>query len=360
MMHARKRRLSIVSGASTRRAQIGRLADRQGRVHRYLRLSVTDRCNFACAYCMPDGGEASYSSRDELLSFEEIERVISAFVARGIERVRFTGGEPFVRRRFIELVERIGSRFQSDLELALSTNATMLERHLPRLWSAGLRQINISIDTLKHERFLRLTHGDLDKVLRAIEEACSMGFEVKLNIVPMRKSNDSNGRCIDNSDEWAKLVRYSWDIGATPRFIELMPLGAGRQLQSARATTQMVQKALSQLGEFEPTESTFGGPRGPANYWQHSATGKRVGFISPITENFCEGCNRVRVSAQGRLHPCLGDTGGVSLRDVIRSGQSATELARAIALALDGKYERHDFHVDHGRYEGVAMSQIGG
>ncbi|MEM7606924.1 MAG: GTP 3',8-cyclase MoaA [Myxococcota bacterium] len=322
------------------------MSDRLGRRYRYLRVSVTDRCDFACEYCMPAGGEVEHDRRAELLSFEEIVATIGTFRSLGVQRVRFTGGEPFVRKDFVKLVAKVAAAFP-EIELALTTNASRLLPALPALRDAGLRSVNISIDSLDEARFAAITRGgDLGAVRAAIEAACSMGFEVKLNVVPMRNVNE---------DDWRPLVDFAWRVGATPRFIELMPLGEGARIADRRVRAAEVRAALAIAGEGV----SGGAARGPARYGRGS--GGRVGFIAPLSQGFCDGCNRIRINARGDLRACLADRAAVSLRDVLRHGGDARDLAWAALWALGQKADGHGFNVPGEReHEHVGMSLIGG
>lgn len=323
------------------------LADQEGRRYSYLRLSVTDRCDFRCEYCMPEGGEEQHERRADLLSFEEIERLVGIFEVLGIRRLRFTGGEPFVRRGFIRLVAQIASAFPG-LALALTTNAGQLERHVPRLKAAGVESVNISIDSLDDERFARITRGgDLAKVRRGIEAASAAGLSVKLNIVPMRGVNE---------DEWGSLVDFAWAVGAVPRFIELMPLGEGKKVEERRVGSGEVMAAL---GLSSVGGSVGGYAHGPARYV--SGSRGKVGFISPFSHNFCDDCNRLRINARGDIRACLADRKAVSLRDVLRSGGNDADVGWALHQALGAKKLGHAFtDLLEREHENVGMSLIGG
>lgn len=323
------------------------LADQEGRRYSYLRLSVTDRCDFRCEYCMPAGGEEQHERRADLLSFEEIARLVGVFEVLGIRRLRFTGGEPFVRRGFIDLVEQVASAFPS-LALALTTNGGQLEQHVPRLKAAGVESINISIDSLDEERFASITRGgNLVKVRAGIEAASAAGLALKLNIVPMRGVNE---------DEWGPLVDFAWSLGAVPRFIELMPLGEGKKVEERRVGSGEVMAALG----LHPAEGSAGGfAHGPARYVEGS--GGKVGFISPFSHNFCDDCNRLRINARGDIRACLADRKAVSLRDVLRSGGNDADVGWALHQALGAKKLGHAFtDLLEREHENVGMSLIGG
>ncbi|MEM9191324.1 MAG: GTP 3',8-cyclase MoaA [Myxococcota bacterium] len=330
----------------------GRLQDARGRSYSYLRLSVTDRCDLACRYCMPPGGELDHGLRADLLSFEEAATVVSVFAQGGIQRVRFTGGEPLVRKDFVRLVALVRERTGID-ELVMTTNATRLAKLAKPLWDAGLRGVNISIDTLDATRFHDATRGgNLRRVLEGIDAALSLGFEVKTNTVAMRGVND---------DEVVSLVEWAWKRGITPRFIELMPLGEAASLPPTMRIDS--DELVAKLGGRVKRDTVGGGPRrGPAFYHLSSDDPKRrVGFITALSHNFCDSCNRVRVTAQGDIRACLASRRAVSLRDQLRSRASVEELHWAMHWALSGKDEGHRF-LDTATEEHthVGMSLIGG
>ncbi|MAQ19402.1 MAG: GTP 3',8-cyclase MoaA [Sandaracinus sp.] len=327
------------------------LTDRRGRVYRYLRLSVTDRCDLACVYCMPPGGEEDHGLRRELLTFEEAARLIAVFAAGGVERVRFTGGEPLVRKDVVELVERVHRR-APHLRLAMTSNGTRLPELAAPLRAAGLGSVNVSLDALDPDCFAALTRGgDVHRVLAGIEAALAVGMEVKLNAVPLE---DGPG----TAERLGALVDWAWSRAITPRFIELMPLGEGAALADRRLDAAAVRAMLGdRLSAGEPEAP--GGPLGPARYV--SGRGGRVGFITAISDEFCASCNRVRVTARGDVRACLADRRALSLRDVMRTGGSDADLAWAMHRALGGKSEGHAFlDPDVVEHEHVGMSLIGG
>jgi cyclic pyranopterin phosphate synthase len=340
------------------------LVDARGRAYRYLRLSVTDRCDLACVYCMPPGGEAEHAVRKELLTFEEAARLVRVFAAMGIRRVRFTGGEPLVRKDVVQLVELV--RRTTEVErLALTTNATRLAELARPLRDAGLDAVNVSLDSLDAERFRRVTRGgDLRAVLAGIHAALDVGMSVKLNVVLVRGENEH---------EAPALVQWAWERGIVPRFIELMPLGEGAKLTDRRVTADEVRGLLGDL--LEGSLEGGGEDHGPAKYARaaehlgrpgqrpttrlgHDA---RVGFITPLSDEFCGTCNRVRITAMGDVRACLASRRALSLRDVMREGGDDRALAWAIHLALAGKARGHFFtDADVVEHERVGMSLIGG
>lgn len=328
------------------------LRDGRGRQYTYLRLSVTDRCDLACVYCMPPSGEDEHAIRRDLLTFEEAARLVSVFAAAGIRRVRFTGGEPLVRRDIVRLVELVDRRTEVE-QLVMTTNATRLSELARPLRDAGLHGVNVSIDTLDADRFAEITRGgDLARVLAGIHAALDVGLEVKLNTVPLRGRND---------DELSRIVEFAWSLGVTPRFIELMPLGEGAKLpRHMRMDAADVLRVLG--GIVLPETPTGVEGQGPARYMPASdGSGHRVGFITPISNEFCDTCNRVRVTARGDIRACLASRRAISLRNIIRAGGSDLDLAWAMVWSLSGKDRGHHFlEPEEHEHERVGMSLIGG
>lgn len=329
----------------------GPLRDAFGRVITYLRVSVTDRCDLRCVYCMPAQGNPT-SPRPEVLTVEEVVRAVSVFRRLGVSTVRITGGEPLLRRGLTEIVA--GVRALGIEDIALSTNATRLAELGPALRAAGVCRVNISLDTLRPERLWTISRRrDHASIIEGIEAAAQLGFrERKLNTVAMRGLND---------DELGDLVDFAWARGFTPRFIELMPIGEGAALYDAHKLP--TEEIITRLGaRVAPGPRQRREARGPARYLQNPVEPSRqVGFISALTDNFCDGCNRARLSAKGELRPCLASPRGVSLRDLIRAGASDDALEAALRGALDGKEETHhmagDTRTDHHH---VTMSGTGG
>jgi cyclic pyranopterin phosphate synthase len=328
------------------------LTDRRGRVYTYLRLSLTDRCNMACVYCMPPGGEVEHAVRPELLSFEEAVRLVSVFASVGIRRVRFTGGEPLVRKDVVRLVAMIRRNTPID-ELVMTTNAARLAELAQPLADAGLDGVNVSIDSLDADRFRSITRGgELAQVLAGVHAALAAGLEVKANIVALGGVND---------DEVGSLVEWAWSLGITPRFIELMPIGEATSLPSERFLS--ADRIAFLLRDRIETQGRRGDPgKGPARYLPAlDGSNARVGFITAVTDEFCGECNRVRVTAKGDLRACLADRRAVSLRDRMRAGASDADLAWAMHWALDTKDVGHHFtDAATSEHERVGMSLIGG
>jgi cyclic pyranopterin phosphate synthase len=328
------------------------MRDSYGRVVRYLRLSVTDRCDMRCEYCMPPEGNPM-SEKSEILSVEEVIRAVGVFQRLGVVTVRITGGEPLVRRGVVDIAR--GIRRDLGIEdIALSTNASLLAGLAGPLREAGVRRVNISLDSLRPATFAQITRrGDLAEVLAGIDAAVEAGFEErKINIVAMRGLND---------DEAGDLVDFAWSRGFTPRFIELMPVGEGASLVAERYIgAQEIRKRLGDRVADVPLTRREG--RGPARYVpSHRDPAQQVGFISAMSDNFCDGCNRVRLSTKGELRPCLASPRGVSLRDLMRAGAADEEIAAAVRGALSGKDVGHHF-LDSAvtAHRIVTMSGIGG
>jgi len=308
----------------------GTLVDKYGRRITYVRLSITDRCDFRCTYCMAE--EMTFLPRNEVMSLEECLRVASVFVGLGVNKLRITGGEPLVRKDAMWLIEHLGAL--PGLEsLVMTTNGSQLERFAPILKQAGVKRINISLDTLNPERFRKITRiGDLSKVIRGIDAAIAAGFKrTKLNVVMMRGTND---------DEFADLVQFAVDRKVDISFIEEMPLGEILGRNSTYISSEETRKRLAERFELIPSTETSGGP---ARYWRIPGSESRVGFISPHSHNFCDACNRVRITAKGELYPCLGQNDAVNLLQVLRSDASEDGLRQAIMESMGIKPFGHDF-----------------
>lgn len=333
----------MTSPAPTRDPLSPPLLDAQGRSMTYLRLSVTDRCNFRCTYCSP----ASWGGKKDLLVPEEFERIVSVFARMGIRRVRLTGGEPLIRPDIVDISRRIAAAPGID-RVAITTNASHLERLALPLREAGVSQLNISLDTLSEATFRSISkQGDFHSILKGIDAAVGAGYaSLKLNVVVMRGVNDV---------EVPDLVTYAHARGMTPRFIELMPFGQGTPVPTA----ELVERLQSQGLSLEPEEEASRGPTaGPARYWR--APGGLVGFISPLTQNFCGGCNRVRVASNGDLRSCLGGRAQAPLHALIRGGATDAELALAIRQALGEKPDGHRFTEPGAGASLLPMMGIGG
>ena len=308
------------------------LIDPFGRSIDYVRLSVTDRCDLRCFYCLPKGFK-DFEEPEDWLTFDEIERVIRAFGALGTRRVRITGGEPLVRKNLPELTQRL-SQLPGIEDLSLSTNAVKLARHATALHSGGIKRLNISLDTLDPKKFQEITGGKLQKVLDGLMAAKSAGFSpVKINMVVMKDVNE---------DEVESMVDFCIEHDFTLRFIETMPMGdTGRDAVDHYVNLQTVRTKLEKRFNLIPGVMPGGGP---ARYMQVVGTDLRIGFITPISQHFCETCNRVRLSVDGTLYLCLGQNDKLELRPILRKGVSDSELQDAIRHAITLKPERHEFN----------------
>ncbi|HVY37088.1 MAG TPA: GTP 3',8-cyclase MoaA [Polyangia bacterium] len=334
------------------------LIDPQQRRIDTLRVSVTDRCNYRCTYCMPDGGVA-HGAREETLSFEEIADVVRLFVRLGVRRVRVTGGEPTVRRELPALI-RLLRPIAGLQEIALSTNGHLLEALAAPLRTAGVDRLNVSVDSLRADRFRQITGGgDLARVLAGLEAAARAGFSgIKINTVAIDGFND---------DELSALCRFAWARGWVPRFIEEMPMASGRTyvpghcLSAAEIRARIA--AAEPAGAVVPDDGGSDRGAGPARYFRLLGAGDapawRFGIISPMTEHFCDSCNRLRLSATGALHACLGHDDAVDLRALLRAGDLAG-VERAIRGALANKRPGHTFQLVGLGGPRKAMVQIGG
>ena len=307
------------------------LIDPFGRTIEYVRLSVTDRCDLRCNYCLPHGF-TGFEEQEDWLTFDEIERVIAAFGRLGVTRIRLTGGEPLLRRDLSQLVKRLAD-LPGINDLSLSTNATRLAKHASSLQAAGISRINVSLDSLRPERFRAITGGKLDKVVAGLMAGKHNGFSpVKINMVVMAGIND---------DEVEDMVEFCIAHGFTLRFIETMPMGAtGRSASEQYVDLQTVRARLEQ--RFDLVAGMMPGG-GPARYVQVAGTDLRIGFITPISRHFCETCNRVRLSVDGVLYLCLGQENRMELRPLLRAGASDEQLEKAILTAIANKPERHEF-----------------
>jgi cyclic pyranopterin phosphate synthase len=309
-----------------------RLIDPFNRTIEYVRLSVTDRCDLRCMYCLP-ADYRDFSDPEEWLSFDEIERVIRAFTELGVRRVRLTGGEPLTRHHLPDLAARLNALPHLE-DLSLSTNAVQLKKHARALFQSGVQRINVSLDSLKPERFTAITRGGkLNKVLDGLTAARQAGLHpIKINMVVMKDVNDG---------EIEDMVQFCIEQDFTLRLIETMPMGdTGRSASNHYMSLEDVRRRLAERFELVPTVMPGGGP---ARYVSVAGTNLRIGFITPISQHFCAGCNRVRLSADGALYLCLGQEDKVELRPLIRQGIGDEELKNAIRMAIAHKPEKHDF-----------------
>ena len=328
------------------------LSDGFGRMVRYLRLSVTDRCDLRCVYCMAE--KMTFLPRAQVLSLEELDRIAAAFIDLGVRKLRVTGGEPLVRKDILSLFERLSRHLASGAleELTVTTNGTQLARMAQDLARCGVRRINVSLDSLDAQTYRRLTRGgDLYAALAGIEAARAAGMTVKINAVALKH---------DNADELPDLIAWAHERGLDVTLIETMPLGVVDEDRTDQyLSLKGVREALSQRWTLTDLALRTGGP---ARYVQVAQTGGRLGFITPMSRNFCDACNRVRLTCTGVLHSCLGQDDAVDLRAVLRGGGDDDDLRNAIVAAVDRKPKGHDFRIGAGERPAVArhMSTTGG
>lgn len=335
----------------------GSLRDRFARRHTYLRVSVTDRCNYRCTYCMPAEG-LEWLPRSQVLTYEEIGRVVGVFARLGVERVRLTGGEPTIRRDIEQLVGVVAA-LPGITDVAMTTNGHTFASKAEALAAAGLKRINVSIDSVDPEQFRAITRGgDLARVLKSIEVAGALGLvPVKLNCVVIAGVNDEQIHAM--VERFADQAEH-----VIVRFIEYMPFG-GNDDRRLHVPTRVMRERLAERYTLEPVSKMPGGRGtggGPSRDWRIAETGQVVGFISPITEHFCEACNRLRLQADGHLRTCLSRDRTPSLRDLLRAGATDDELEVAIREMVWGKVAGHQAHLEGGdfkAFEGV-MTRIGG
>lgn len=323
------------------------LVDPFGRRIVYLRLSVTDRCDFRCFYCIPKGFK-DFSGQERQLTLEEFERLVRIFSEMGVSKVRLTGGEPLVRRDIVELAERLCA-LPGIQDLSLSTNASHLAPYARALHKAGVSRINVSLDSLDPTIFRQITQGELGLVLAGLQAAKEAGFQpIKINMVVMRDLN---------LGEVGDMVDFCIAHGFTLRFIETMPVGAaGQKARDRYVSLSEVRRMLEQRFELEP--ATMSGA-GPADYARIRGTDLKIGFITPISQHFCERCNRVRLSSEGTLYLCLGQGDRLELRPMLREGASDADIKAAILDGISHKPERHEFDTNPENIARV-MSLTGG
>jgi cyclic pyranopterin phosphate synthase len=315
------------------------LVDGFARRIRYLRVSVTDRCNYRCTYCMPEelGDQLTFEPRAAVLTFEELERLVGVFAGLGVRKVRLTGGEPTVRKGIVELTRRIAQVPGID-QVVMTSNGHLLRELAAPLAAAGISTINVSLDTLDPAKFRELTgRGDLARVVAGVDAAVAAGMRVKTNAVALHGVNDA---------ELVALCEFAWARGAVPRFIEHMPMSDGAlYAPDAELSAAQIRRLLeAALGPLEAADRDRAGrDPGPARYWRVAGSDRELGIISAMTEHFCDDCNRLRLTATGALHACLGHDDAISLRDVMRAGGSDSDVVRAIAGAVTGKRAGHVF-----------------
>ena len=328
------------------------MIDPFGRRVTYLRVSVTDRCDFRCTYCMAE--DMTFLPRRDLLTLEELDRLCSAFVAKGIRRIRITGGEPLVRKNILYLFRQLSRHLASGAlqEITLTTNGSQLARYAGELADCGVRRINVSLDTLHADRFRRITRwGDIAKVLEGMEQARRAGIAIKINTVAVKGVNDT---------EIGDLIAFAHDRGMDITLIETMPMGEiGDSRVDQYLPLSQVRAQLSERWTLEDIDYATGGP---ARYVRIRETGGRLGFITPLSHNFCESCNRIRVTCTGTLYMCLGQDDAADLRGPLRASEGTELLDAAIEEAISRKPKGHDFLIERRRSPAIArhMSVTGG
>ena len=328
------------------------MIDPFGREVTYLRVSVTDRCDFRCRYCMSE--DMTFLPRRNLLTLEELDRLCSAFVRLGVKKLRLTGGEPLVRRNIMSLIQNLSRHLDSgDLEeLTLTTNASQLTQYAQELANCGVRRLNVSVDSLNRDKFKDITRrGDLNQVFEGLQAAKDAGLKIKINTVALKDVND---------DEFNDLIKWCGDEGFDLTFIETMPMG---EIDDDRTdhylSLTQIRKDLEKNWTLEDIPLKTGGP---ATYVSVGETGGRVGFITPMSHNFCEGCNRVRVTCTGTLYMCLGQNDQADLITPLRQSEGDDLLTQAIEEAISRKPKGHDFVIDRNSRPAVSrhMSVTGG
>src|SRR5689334_4780427 len=327
-------------------ALLGPMVDPFGRTIRYLRVSVTDRCDLRCFYCMSE--DMTFLPKADLLTLEELDRLCSAFIAKGVRKLRLTGGEPLVRRNVMSLVRSLSRHLSTGAldELTLTTNGSQLARFANELAECGVRRINVSLDTLDADKFRAITRwGDIDKVLAGIEAARAAGLAVKINAVALKNLNE---------DEIPALMRWAHGKGMGLTLIEVMPMGdVGEGRLDQYVPLSLMRARLAREFTLVDLDETTGGP---ARYVRVAETGGKLGFITPMTHNFCESCNRVRITCTGTLHTCLGQEDAADLRKPLRASEGDDLLLSAIDEAISRKPKGHDFIIDR-RHKRPALSR---
>jgi cyclic pyranopterin phosphate synthase len=330
------------------------MIDPFGRNISYLRVSVTDRCDFRCTYCMSEN--MTFLPKKDVLSLEELERLCDVFVKLGVKKLRLTGGEPLVRKNIMSLIRGLSKHLKTGHleELTLTTNGTQLHRHAEELYDCGVRRLNVSIDTLDPEKFSEITRwGKLENVLRGLKAADDVGLKIKLNAVALRGTND---------EELPDMVQWAGDRGYDITIIEVMPMGdiGSENRVDQYLPLSMVRSSLSERFTLEDINYQTGGP---ARYVKVKETGGKIGFITPLTHNFCESCNRVRLTCTGILYMCLGQEDAADLKTPLRSSEGDDVITMAIQEAISRKPKGHDFIIDRRRKTSAVprhMSVTGG
>ena len=328
------------------------MIDPFGRAVTYLRVSVTDRCDFRCTYCMAEN--MTFLPKKDLLTLEELSRLCSAFIAKGVRKLRLTGGEPLVRKNIMFLVRELGQQVKDGRldELTLTTNGSQLAKHAAELAECGVRRINVSLDTLDPDKFRQITRwGELSKVMEGIDAALAAGLKIKINAVALKGFNDH---------EVPDMLRWAHGRGMDMTLIETMPMG---EIDEDRTDRYMPLSEMRRQLEESLTLTDIGYQTGgPARYVTVEETGGRLGFITPMTHNFCESCNRVRLTCTGTLYMCLGQNDAADLRAALRASEDDALLSNAIDEAITRKPKGHDFIIDRNNRPAVSrhMSVTGG
>jgi len=319
--------------------QAAPVVDPFGRAITYLRVSVTDRCDFRCVYCMSEN--MSFLPKADLLTLEELERLCGAFVRMGVRKLRLTGGEPLVRRNVMSLFRGLGRHITDGNldELTVTTNGSLLARYADELYECGVRRLNVSLDTLNSDKFSAITRwGRLEKVMEGLGAADRAGLRIKINMVALRGVNE---------DELDRMIAWCGERGYDLVIIEVMPMGdIGEDRLDQYLPLSLVRSRISRSWTLDESDYRTGGP---ARYYSVRETGGRLGFITPLTHNFCESCNRVRLTCTGTLYMCLGQEDAADLRSVLRGSESDAPLEAAIRDAIARKPKGHDFVIDRRR-----------
>jgi len=333
---------------------IPKLIDPFNRAITYLRVSVTDRCDFRCVYCMSEN--MNFLPKADLLTLEELDKMCSAFISQGVEKLRITGGEPLVRRNIMEFFESISRHLKTGelKELTLTTNGSQLHRFAEKLSEIGIKRINVSLDTLNEQKFSTITRwGRLSQVLKGIDAALAAGIKIKINTVALKDFNE---------DELEEIVQWCANRKMDLTFIEVMPMGdiGNENRLNQYWPLSDLRKKLSETWTLNDTDEQTGGP---ARYVRLNETGQKIGFITPMTHNFCESCNRVRLTCTGELYQCLGQEDQVDLRKILRNHSDTEPLIQAIHNAISKKPKGHDFDYSRQSISGQMtrhMSHTGG
>ena len=331
-----------------------KLIDPFNRAITYLRVSVTDRCDFRCVYCMSEN--MNFLPKADLLTLEELDKMCSAFISQGVEKLRITGGEPLVRRNIMEFFESISRHLKTGelKELTLTTNGSQLHRFAEKLSEIGIKRINVSLDTLNEQKFSKITRwGRLSQVLNGIDAALAAGIKIKINTVALKDFNE---------DELEEIVQWCANRKMDLTFIEVMPMGdiGNENRLNQYWPLSDLRKKLSETWTLYDTDEQTGGP---ARYVRLNETGQKIGFITPMTHNFCESCNRVRLTCTGELYQCLGQEDQVDLRKILRNHSDTEPLIQAIHNAISKKPKGHDFDYSRQSISGQMtrhMSHTGG